>query len=139
MIGNPVADDVNDLAFLLKPTTDRDHRGGHDLAPVDIEAIWPQDAVGDAGLVLNRDEEHALRRARALPHEYHPGDLDVAPVSDLSEIGAAHDTHRVKLIPQETQWMRAQRSEEHTSELQSLMCTSYAVFCLTKKIILKYN
>src|SRR3546814_2940222 len=27
----------------------------------------------------------------------------------------------------------AQRSEEHTSELQSLMRTSYAVFCLKKK------
>src|SRR3546814_9177574 len=27
----------------------------------------------------------------------------------------------------------AQRSEEHTSELQSLMLTSYAVFCLKKK------
>src|SRR3546814_2782603 len=27
------------------------------------------------------------------------------------------------------------RSEEHTSELQSLMRTSYAVFCLTQKII----
>src|SRR3546814_20378278 len=25
------------------------------------------------------------------------------------------------------------RSEEHTSELQSLMCISYAVFCLIKK------
>src|SRR3546814_4869741 len=28
----------------------------------------------------------------------------------------------------------AQRSEEHTSELQSLMRNSYAVFCLKKKI-----
>src|SRR3546814_8161477 len=28
---------------------------------------------------------------------------------------------------------RGQRSEEHTSELQSLMRTSYAVFCLKKK------
>src|SRR3546814_3674497 len=28
----------------------------------------------------------------------------------------------------------ANRSEEHTSELQSLMRISYAVFCLTKKI-----
>src|SRR3546814_8804869 len=27
----------------------------------------------------------------------------------------------------------ARRSEEHTSELQSLMRTSYAVFCLNKK------
>src|SRR3546814_5207092 len=29
------------------------------------------------------------------------------------------------------------RSEEHTSELQSLMRTSYAVFCLKKKLMLK--
>src|SRR3546814_2655373 len=29
--------------------------------------------------------------------------------------------------------MRGQRSEEHTSELQSLMRISYAVFCLKKK------
>src|SRR3546814_9092414 len=29
----------------------------------------------------------------------------------------------------------AQRSEEHTSELQSLMRLSYAVFCMTKKKI----
>src|SRR3546814_8212970 len=27
----------------------------------------------------------------------------------------------------------AYKSEEHTSELQSLMCISYAVFCLKKK------
>src|SRR3546814_1407651 len=32
-----------------------------------------------------------------------------------------------------------QRSEEHTSELQSLMRISYAVFCLKKKIINKYS
>src|SRR3546814_5456931 len=31
------------------------------------------------------------------------------------------------------------RSEEHTSELQSLMRISYAVFCLKKKIRTKYN
>src|SRR3546814_7126160 len=30
-------------------------------------------------------------------------------------------------------WMRLNRSEEHTSELQSLMRISYAVFCLKKK------
>src|SRR3546814_6163587 len=31
-------------------------------------------------------------------------------------------------------WKTAGRSEEHTSELQSLMRISYAVFCLQKKI-----
>src|SRR3546814_10514612 len=31
------------------------------------------------------------------------------------------------------------RSEEHTSELQSLMRISYAVFCLTKKKNIRYS
>src|SRR3546814_1499673 len=41
------------------------------------------------------------------------------------------------LIPRkavnEGRFLALQRSEEHTSELQSLMRTSYAVFCLKKK------
>src|SRR3546814_957089 len=35
-------------------------------------------------------------------------------------------------------WMKADRSEEHTSELQSLMRISYAVFCLKKKKTTKH-
>src|SRR3546814_15943839 len=34
-----------------------------------------------------------------------------------------------------TQELQVRRSEDHTSELQSLMRISYAVFCLKKKII----
>src|SRR3546814_4324303 len=34
---------------------------------------------------------------------------------------------------------RENRSEEHTSELQSLMRISYAVFCLKKKMIPSHN
>src|SRR3546814_10266280 len=37
------------------------------------------------------------------------------------------------LLPKAGPWMNGVRSEEHTSELQSLMRTSYAVFCLIKK------
>src|SRR3546814_10530696 len=38
------------------------------------------------------------------------------------------------LPPQpENPWLASSRSEEHTSELQSLMRISYAVFCLKKK------
>src|SRR3546814_3972995 len=38
----------------------------------------------------------------------------------------------------EAHWKEHMRSEEHTSELQSLMRNSYAVFCLKKKIIITY-
>src|SRR3546814_3152325 len=43
--------------------------------------------------------------------------------------GDAHQVHRG--VGQ--RWHEAARSEEHTSELQSLMRISYAVFCLKKK------
>src|SRR3546814_3912399 len=41
--------------------------------------------------------------------------------------GRSRDRHRLAQAP------RGGRSEEHTSELQSLMRNSYAVFCLKKK------
>src|SRR3546814_5154928 len=40
----------------------------------------------------------------------------------------------VEPVGGQARWAEA-RSEEHTSELQSLMRISYAVFCLKKKII----
>src|SRR3546814_7460178 len=49
-----------------------------------------------------------------------PDFLRTFPKVDLSEVVA------------EREWV-FDRSEEHTSELQSLMRTSYAVFCLKKK------
>src|SRR3546814_8745902 len=57
-----------------------------------------------------------------LPFAPHPTTKDIC-----------HDMHqearlRVSHVP------RTRRSEEHTSELQSLMRISYAVFCLKKKI-----
>src|SRR3546814_10009392 len=41
---------------------------------------------------------------------------------------------RVKAVGDDAKLMMGKRSEEHTSELQSLMRISYAVFCLKKKI-----
>src|SRR3546814_5844253 len=51
-----------------------------------------------------------------------------APELIMTGLGEAADhiiNHAVRLM---------ERSEEHTSELQSLMPTSYAVFCLKKKL-----
>src|SRR3546814_1042335 len=42
------------------------------------------------------------------------------------------DRHRVEMVPAFAAAAFGDRSEEHTSELQSLMRNSYAVFCLKK-------
>src|SRR3546814_6933031 len=51
--------------------------------------------------------------------------LDAVAFGHLDGAACSHPAHIVAA--------KVQRSEEHTSELQSLMRISYAVFCLKKK------
>src|SRR3546814_1396810 len=55
------------------------------------------------------------------------------PIQLFADTPEGQDPRRKELIA------HAMRSEEHTSELQSLMRTSYAVFCLKKKTTHKHN
>src|SRR3546814_1043006 len=66
-----------------------------------------------------------------------PGGADVpAPAA----IGIATHPHEEALVPRLAVLHRLEaRSEEHTSELQSLMRISYAVFCLKKQKLHNYN
>src|SRR3546814_8039498 len=59
---------------------------------------------------------------------------------DFKEMLGFAGQHKIKPVIEATYSLeKAKRSEEHTSELQSLMRISYAVFCLTKKKINPYN
>src|SRR3546814_8440178 len=51
-----------------------------------------------------------------------------------ANIGAQDSSVETSIIASTSQATLDDRSEEHTSELQSLMRISYAVFCLKKKI-----
>src|SRR3546814_4323831 len=75
-----------------------------------------------ANQALNRLAEYLLRQGAAL-RVYAPtvAEPAFAPTGDLVSVPS---------IPFP---IRPERSEEHTSELQSLMRISYAVFCLKKK------
>src|SRR3546814_10466734 len=53
--------------------------------------------------------------------------------SVIGRLGLAQARKLVVLRPVETAAVDHHRSEEHTSELQSLMRISYAVFCVKKK------
>src|SRR3546814_17709787 len=54
---------------------------------------------------------------------------DVVAVMAQCDLGGAQFAGHANWAPPRSPW----RSEEHTSELQSLMRISYAVFCLKKK------
>src|SRR3546814_1310146 len=61
-------------------------------------------------------------------HPHRPRSLLIGTAGIRSRVETHRRTRRSGLRPR-----RSIRSEEHTSELQSLMRISYAVFCLKKK------
>src|SRR3546814_1035882 len=82
-------------------------------------------------LFRSPDEEKAGKNRLHL--DFRPDDQD-AEVDRLVSLGAT----RVDVGQGEQSWVvladpEGNRSEEHTSELQSLMRISYAVFCLKKQ------
>src|SRR3546814_7488852 len=70
---------------------------------------------------------HGAGRAAVLGQQAHDRE------EDLRLAGARLADHAEGLARLDAEGDESGRSEEHTSELQSLMRTSYAVFCLTKK------
>src|SRR3546814_1664267 len=51
-------------------------------------------------------------------------------VADITEKGGLETVRMARELGARAEFVAADRSEEHTSELQSLMRNSYAVFCL---------
>src|SRR3546814_7844383 len=78
--------------------------------------------------------EGSGRRRRGIGGRPKPGDHFSVPAS-LRQPGKTVPAESVARGPGSINW----RSEEHTSELQSLMRISYAVFCLKKKNIQEHN
>src|SRR3546814_3728026 len=105
-----------------------------DVCSSDLDKFGADDIQRDGfrrqniGVVQLADDQRTdAQRIAATDHAF-GGQAD-------QRIGALHLLQRVdKAIEQGAiTGRRVQRSEEHTSELQSLMRNSYAVFCLKKK------
>src|SRR3546814_996025 len=64
---------------------------------------------------------------------------DAAPVTPIRTRSPVRARNTPTNANRDAGWENFTRSEEHTSELQSLMRISYAVFCLKKKKKYKLN
>src|SRR3546814_3123164 len=94
----------------------------------DIECRFDVVAIAKQGNVVRRNQA-ALGQAReidqALP--------ELTPVEQDRNIDDLAGLHQREQFEQLIERAESARSEEHTSELQSLMRISYAVFCFKKK------
>src|SRR3546814_8860084 len=104
----------------------------HRFFGIMLEAVMP------VGMVETDGEERVAREGQALATRC---DMDDAvprrvPAGQLCDHARRHFALLVEghdLVGIGIDELRSGRSEEHTSELQSLMRISYAVFCLKKK------
>src|SRR3546814_3568738 len=105
-----------------------------DVCSSDLRNAVPPPGIGTPGFStapvttrsLPASHRHRCldRRQRVVAFD---GDVVVAETEDVAHVGV------------QLQRRQRTRSEEHTSELQSLMRISYAVFCLKKKTPNKHS
>src|SRR3546814_5543210 len=104
---------------------------GRIAAGVPIEALEGQNMLSVPAALLGSGEHYALEVAGDSMMEAGILDGDFALVQRTE---VARDGQIViALIDESEATLKYFRSEEHTSELHSLMLISYAVFCLKKK------
>src|SRR3546814_8583758 len=91
--------------------------------------LFPSLPPADRSVAMRRTWLHddESDRVNEAPRFRHSG---AEPVVEFLAVALDLDRHAAAVL----QVIDTQRSEEHTSELQSLMRISYAVFCLQKKI-----
>src|SRR3546814_2569801 len=111
------------------------------------EGVFPSQRSLDEGGTAALEEERrlayvAMTRARRVCTILHAANRRIygqwtssIPSRFIGEIPPAHMVEESSMAGGESLWRAnwSERSEEHTSELQSLMRSSYAVFCLKKK------
>src|SRR3546814_6999977 len=98
-----------------------------DVCSSDLLALLVGDALRQR---LGRFENERIRPRRQLLEQAELAIVDACVSGDLGQV--ATDQRELVMAVEITNAAQA-RSEEHTSELQSLMRLSYAVFCLKKQ------
>src|SRR3546814_2673735 len=119
-----VAADIDETIAAIKGLRARvfgEHRQIEDRRPLSRPGDAPfHQGGGDAGALGRRADVELMQFGRIVGRlAGGQGEINRAELDEAQDRGAAVADQR--------------RSEEHTSELQSLMRSSYAVFCLKKK------
>src|SRR3546814_10904652 len=102
--------------------------GGTDIFETEIDGETIQ---WDNGLTYARHLQTAQLLSAQVPVSDKPDEMLFIIMHQTMELWLKLVLHEGRLVHEEIKADR--RTEEHTSELQSIMRNSYAVFCLNKK------
>src|SRR3546814_7277124 len=105
------------------------HQGG---TPLIVKGVHPVAVAGEGLRRRHVLDAHARPEAVRVAEGIEAGLLGDSRPGENDDASAFHTCPTALILREAAPW-RAVRSEEHTSELQSLMRISYAVFCLKQK------
>ena len=103
---------MDDAGLVLQLAGRGDEARADDDRAQALERLRPDDEIGDARLVLQRHEDHALGGAGALAHQHQPGDGDALAALDAGERVGALDAARVEARAHEGDRMGLQRQRQ---------------------------
>ena len=102
---------MDDKSRPLQAAADGEETRRHHRSAVFFKGLWPDDDVGDVGLVLDRHEDNAFCRSRPLPDQHEAGDGDHRVLADLiaAKLGIALGAERGEAFAEKTHRMLFQR------------------------------
>src|SRR5258708_20024166 len=96
-----MSDKVNDVAHTLDAAVRCHHAGRENNPPLLLKDGRPDNEIGDAALILEGDEYHALGGTGHLAHQYDAGGLRPAAISRLHRLSAGDDALPPQVFAQE--------------------------------------
>ena len=91
---------VDDDALALDAAVDAEQAGAQARLAEALEDVGPDDQVGDAGFVLDGDEDDALGGTGALAGDHQPRHLHLPAGREVLEAAAGHETAAAELVAQ---------------------------------------
>src|SRR3546814_4241569 len=98
-----------------------------------LDAIHPRAGARQDACAEHRNREQGQSHAQPKREQRQAAGQRAAGLADIEQRAGKWRSHARSHQQRGQEPERGGRSEEHTSELQSLMRNSYAVFCLKKK------
>src|SRR5258708_23626663 len=115
-----MSDKMDDVAHTLAAAVRGHHAGRENDPPLLLEDGRPDNEIGDAALILEGGEYHALGGSVQLAHQYDAGGLRPAAISRLHRLSAGDDALPAQVFAQEGDGMMPQRQPDMAVILDNL-------------------
>jgi hypothetical protein len=102
-------DDMDDAVAPFQAAADQPGVAVAGDAVKPLPDVFVHDQIDDARFVFQRHKRDAFARARALTHEDHPGNFDLAVVRELCQTFCWDDTEAIERLAVKRHRMRSER------------------------------